>query len=101
MATSSGMRSSSMIWRMKSKSGCEAAGNPTSISLKPMPTRVSKNWSFRAGSIGSIRAWLPSRRSTLHHSGATSRWRSAQVRSGSWMGRFGRYFSNGMSHGVG
>ena len=37
---------------------------------------------LRAGSIGSMSAWLPSRRSTEHHSGAfVMRW-SGQVRSG-------------------
>jgi hypothetical protein len=55
---------------MKSKSGWEAAGNPTSISLKPQCTSRSTLRRFREGSIGSIRAWLPSRRSTLHQRGA-------------------------------
>ncbi|MEH3138618.1 MAG: hypothetical protein PGN37_00240 [Mycobacterium kyogaense] len=36
---------------------------------------------LRAGLIGSISAWLPSRRSTAHHSGATSMTLSGQVRS--------------------
>src|SRR3954470_574481 len=36
---------------------------------------------LRAGLIGSIRAWLPSRRSTAHHIGARSTTRSGQVRS--------------------
>ena len=40
MVTSSGIRPSSMIWRWKSKSVWEAEGNPTSISLNPMSTRV-------------------------------------------------------------
>ena len=55
---------------------------------------------LRAGSIGSMRAWLPSRRSTEHHSGAfVMRW-SGQVRSGSSSGRNGRYLSKGMRFGV-
>ena len=33
---------------------------------------------LRAGLIGSIRAWLPSRRSTAHHSGARSMTLSGQ-----------------------
>ena len=72
-----------MSWRMKSKSGWLADGKPTSISLKPISTTVSNMRRLRAGSIGSMRAWLPSRRSTEHHSGAfVIRW-SGQVRSGS------------------
>ena len=35
---------------------------------------------LRAGLIGSISAWLPSRRSTAHHSGALSMTLSGQVR---------------------
>lgn len=41
---------------------------------------------LRAGLIGSISAWLPSRRSTAHHSGARSMTLSGQVRSGSRIG---------------
>ena len=41
---------------------------------------------LRAGLIGSISAWLPSRRSTAHHMGARSTTRSGQVRSGSVTG---------------
>src|SRR5215211_5416647 len=41
---------------------------------------------LRAGLIGSIRAWLPSRRSTAHHIGARVTTRSGQVRSGSRIG---------------
>ena len=36
---------------------------------------------LRAGLIGSISAWLPSRRSTAHHSGARLMTWSGQVRS--------------------
>ena len=41
---------------------------------------------LRAGSIGSIRAWLPSRRSTLHQRGARVITRDGHVRSGSGIG---------------
>ena len=41
---------------------------------------------LRAGLIGSISAWLPSRRSTAHHIGARSMTLSGQVRSGSVIG---------------
>ena len=71
---------------------------------------------LRAGDIGSISAWLPSRRSTAHHSGARLIRRSGQVRSGSetgstssWCGRYrwnGRWlprcrFQAGWSSGTG
>ena len=86
MVTSSGIRSSVMSLRQKSKSGWEAAGKPTSISLKPMSTRWSYMRCLRPESIGSTRAWLPSRRSTEHHSGALVIRRSGQVRSASSTG---------------
>ena len=41
---------------------------------------------LRAGDIGSISAWLPSRRSTAHHSGAVVMLLSGQVRSGTEIG---------------
>ncbi len=87
-----------MSWRMKSKSGWLAEGNPTSTSLKPIWTTVSNIRSFRAGSIGSMSAWLPSRRSTEHQSGARSIRFVGHVRSssGAARGEKGRYFSNGI-----
>src|SRR5262245_32245108 len=102
MVTSSGIRSSSMSWRMKSKSGWLALGKPTSISLNPMCTRVSNMRRLRAGSMGSISAWLPSRRSTEHHSGAlVMRWLGhRRSSSASGTGRKGSYFSNGIFFGV-
>ena len=93
MVTSSGMRSSVISFRMKSKSGWLAAGNPTSISLKPMRTSSSNIRSLRVGSIGSISAWLPSRRSTEHHAGALSITTLGQVRSRSTSGTVGWYRS--------
>ena len=50
-------------------------------------------------SMGSIRAWLPSRRSTLAQRGARVNWRSGQVRSGRTRGTCERYLSNGMGDG--
>src|SRR3990172_5235864 len=50
--TSSGMRPSSMSWRVKSKSGFDAAGNPISISLNPVRTSVWKRRSLRGGALG-------------------------------------------------
>ena len=61
MATPSGIRSSSMMRRMKSKSGCDAAGNPTSISAKPtLQQQIEHRAAFRPRSSGSMSAWLPS-----------------------------------------
>ncbi len=100
MVTSSGTRSSSTSWRTKSKSVWLAEGKPTSISLKPICTSVWNMRSLRAGSIGSMSAWLPSRRSTAHHRGAAVSLRSGQVRSGSSSGTNGWYFSNGIFFGV-
>ena len=54
--TSSGIKFSSMIFRTKSKSGCEAAGKPTSISLNPTSTNSLNRSSFCSGFIGSTRA---------------------------------------------
>src|SRR5664279_1444664 len=46
-----------------------------------MRTRRSNMRRLRSGLIGSISAWLPSRRSTAHHIGAVSTTLSGQVRS--------------------
>ncbi len=92
IVTSSGMRLSSISARTKSKSVCEAAGKPTSISLKPSRTSRSNMRLLRSGPIGSTRAWLPSRRSTEHQIGALVMVRDGQVRSGKLMGVKARYF---------
>src|ERR1044071_4311380 len=65
-----------------------------------MATRVWNIFSLRAGSMGSMRAWLPSRRSTAHQRGATVSRLSGQVRSPSSTGTVGWYLSNGMGRGV-
>ena len=72
IVTSSGIMSCSISVRTSSYSVSDAAGKPTSISLKPISTRSRKNSSFSSRLIGSINAWLPSRRSTLHQTGAFS-----------------------------
>ena len=95
MVTSSGTRPASMMWRTKSKSVCEAAGNPTSISFTPICSSVSNIRSLRAVSIGSNSAWLPSRRSVDSQRGAWSRTRDGQRRSGRSMGGNGRYLPTG------
>src|SRR3954469_13437094 len=99
MVTSSGTRSSSTRTRTKSKSGWDADGKPTSISLNPICTSVANMRRFRSMSIGSIRAWLPSRRSTAHHLGARVMVADGQVRSASGTGWYGRYSSNGIFFG--
>ena len=79
--------------RTKSNSVCEAEGKPTSISLKPMPTSVSNMRSLRSWPIGSIRAWLPSRRSTAHQIGAWVMVRDGHWRSGKSIGGQGLYLA--------
>ncbi len=55
---------------------------------------------LRSGSIGSMRAWLPSRRSTEHQRGAFVSLMSGQARSGSSRGTKGRYLSKAIFFGV-
>ena len=86
MVTSSGMRPRSMSARTNSNSVSEAAGNPTSISLKPARTSVSKNSTFSSRPMGTISAWLPSRRSTEHQMGARSMWSRRAQRMGGFSG---------------
>jgi 3-oxoacyl-ACP reductase-like protein len=88
--TFSGIRSSVISWRTKSKSGWLADGKPTSISVKPILTSSRNIASLRTGSIGSMSAWLPSRRSTEHQIGALSIILFGQVRSSSTIGTKGR-----------
>ena len=76
--------------------GCEAAGNPISISLNPIRNSCLNIRSLRVESMGSMSAWLPSRRSTLHQVGGAVRVRAGQVRSGRLMGANGRYLSAGL-----
>ena len=95
MVTSSGISRCSINRRTKSKSACEADGKPTSISLKPICTSIWNMRSLRAGSIGSISAWLPSRRSTLHHTGGRVITASGQVRSVRRTGAKARYLAAG------
>ena len=55
--------------------------------------------SFRAGLMGSIRAWLPSRRSVDNHRGAWVMLRLGQARSGRLTGWNGVYRWQGMPLG--
>ena len=91
-----------MSWRTKSKSGWLADGKPTSISLNPICTRDVEHAPLAAGSIGSISAWLPSRRSTEHHRGPSrcAGWARTGPGARAAGGRNGRYFSKGILFGV-
>src|SRR5262245_57851592 len=84
-----------MSRRLKLNSVLEADGKPTSISLKPHVTSVWKSSSFWLTFIGTARAWLPSRRSTLHQIGACVRTRFGHWRSGNATGGNGRYLLDG------
>jgi hypothetical protein len=83
IVTSSGTMSYSIRVRMKSKSVWLADGNPTSISLYPIRTSSWNIRRLRSMDIGSISAWLPSRRSTAHQRGARVTSRVGHCRSGS------------------
>ena len=72
IVTSSGIRFCSINVRIKVYSVSDAAGNPTSISLKPISTSNLKNSTFCSRLIGITSAWFPSRKSTLHQIGALS-----------------------------
>ena len=57
---------------------------------------------LRSGLIGSMSAWLPSRRSTAHQRGAFVMRASGHVRSGRWTAIcswYGRYLWTGMPEG--
>src|SRR5712664_1496757 len=93
MVTSSGIIFFSISSRTKSKSVSDAAGKPTSISLKPIWQSSLNIRVLRSESIGSISAWLPSRRSTAHQIGGLVMVLVGHCRSGSWMGLKATYFS--------
>src|SRR5262245_48475031 len=93
MATPSGIMSLSISSRTKSKSVSDAAGKPTSISLKPILQSSPNIRVLRSESIGSIRAWLPSRKSTAHQIGGLVMTALGHRRSLRSMGLKGTYFS--------
>src|SRR6266851_7420580 len=93
MVTSSGIIFFSISSRTKSKSVSDAAGKPTSISLKPIWQSSLNIRVLRSESIGSISAWLPSRRSTAHQIGGLVMVLVGHCRSLSWMGLKATYFS--------
>src|SRR3954452_1771674 len=99
IVTSSGIRSPSISCRTKLKSVSLAEGNPTSISLYPIRTSRSNIAILRAGDIGSISAWFPSRRSVDSHRGAWVIVAVGQVRSGRSIGGDARYRWNGIGLG--
>src|ERR1035437_5199929 len=67
-----------------------------------MATSALNICSLRAGSMGSMRAWLPSRRSTEHQIGAFQISRLGHSRSARRVGRGrkGTYFSTGIFLGL-
>ena len=95
--TPSGTMPLSMIRRMKSKSGWDAAGKPTSISTNPTSNSSSYMRSFSSTFMGSISAWLPSLKSTLHQRGGSVSTALGQWRSGRSTGSKAWYFWNGMA----
>src|SRR5262249_9134936 len=76
----------------KSKSVSDAAGKPTSISLKPISQSSLNMRVLRSESMGSISAWLPSRRSTAHQIGGLVMTRDGHRRAGKSIGLNGTYF---------
>src|SRR6185503_8882141 len=68
---------------------------------KPVRTSMSNMRRLRAASMGSISAWLPSRRSTLHHNGGVVSTLSGQVRSRRSIGANERYLFLGSCNIVG
>src|SRR4051812_11777269 len=64
-----------------------------------MATSSSNIFRLRAGVIGSMSAWLPSRRSTEHHCGAWVMTLDGHVRSGRSMGGNAEYRENGIGDG--
>ncbi len=87
--------------RAKSKSVCEAEGKPISISLKPMSSSRLNMRALRSWPIGSISAWLPSRRSTEHQTGGLVMTLSGQVRSLIGDLRIGVVLACSVLHGLG
>ncbi len=96
ICTSSGIRFWSMSLRTKSKSICDAAGKPTSISLNPMRTSSLNSISLRSAFMGSNSDWLPSRRSVDNQMGAWVMLRDGHWRSGKLTGAVGRYLAAGL-----
>jgi len=95
MVTSSGISFCSMRSRNVWKSVSEADGNPTSISLIPTAHSVLNNRFLVSRLMGSNSAWLPSRRSVLHHTGTLSSLREGHWRLGRSTAGYGRYFFEG------
>ena len=91
--TSSGTKPSSIIFLMNLYSVSLAAGKPTSISLKPISMSVLNSLSFWSIFIGTASAWLPSRKSTLHHTGAESIFLSGHCRFGNFTSKRRLYFN--------
>ena len=76
--------------RSRSRSGSRPGSRPRSP-CSPSDTSSANIRRLRSGDIGSISAWLPSRRSTAHQRGAASIRRLGQARSGSSTANSRRY----------
>ena len=77
------------------KSVSDADGKPISISLSPTEHSVLNSRFLVSRLIGSNSAWLPSRRSVLHHTGTLVSAREGHCRLGRSMVGNGRYFFDG------
>src|SRR5688572_17738933 len=95
MVTSSGMSFCSMRSRAVGKSVSDAEGKPISISLRPTAHSVLNRRFLVSRLMGSNSAWLPSRRSVLHHTGTVVSCREGHCRFGRSTGGYGRYFLEG------
>src|SRR6185436_13430686 len=95
MVTSAGISFCSMRSRNVWKSVSDADGNPTSISLMPTAHSVRNSRFLVSRLMGSNSAWLPSRKSVLHHTGTLLSLREGHCRLGRSMGGNGRYFLEG------
>src|SRR5688572_14198191 len=95
MVTSSGIRFCSMRSRAVRKSVSDADGKPISISLRPTEHSVLNRRFLVSRLMGSNRAWLPSRRSVLHHTGTLFSVREGHCRFGRSMVGKGRYLLDG------
>src|SRR4051812_6239878 len=73
----------------------DADGKPTSISLMPTAQRVLNSRFLVSRLMGSNSAWLPSRRSVLHHTGTCVSRRDGHCRLGRSTCAVGRYFLDG------
>jgi hypothetical protein len=97
MVTSSGNSFCSMRSRTVWKSVSEADGKPDLDFLDAHRAQVLNSRFLVSRLMGSNSAWLPSRRSVLHHTGTVVSLRDGHCRFGRSTGGYGRYFFEGPS----